>query len=88
LGSQYARFFRKIMTDKEGRDLTAEQRIAFLKSVVALLNSMFDQTKGLEDYSSVIEPMAVIKKFRDLNPGTADVHCKEFRHFFGGECAP
>ncbi len=88
LGSQYARFFRKLMTDKEGKDLSAGQKTEFLKSIIALLNSLSEQTRNLEDYNSVVEPMAVIKKFKDLNPEAARIHCKEFRHFFGGECPP
>lgn len=88
LGSQYANFFRKLMIDEQGRDLTGENKVKFLKSIATFIKGLSDQMVSSEDYLQQIEPLSVIRKFRDMNPDVDRIHCQDFSKLLGGECSP
>jgi hypothetical protein len=88
LGTQYARFFRHLVTDSEGRELTGQAKIDQIKTVVGLIKELQRQYV-LEKSKDTLVPERVIERYRQINPEIAKSHCQQFSAVINGaECAP
>lgn len=88
IGTMYAKFFRRLMKDELGQDLTGTRRTEFLHKLVLFLVQIQKDTKTSEDIQKNFYPMGFIEKFKTAHPALEKTHCRIFAEALSKECQP